>query len=195
MRLVVSDYNDTIRNIVKECKSNRTGLLDSPYITMDNLEYALNNIEKDRVHNVLYSIEENYKTYHRNDDYNVAHYMFKALYIMRTYPSFVENLSYSNLALLSSEIPFEVDKHDNMERLYALCDDDFLSYANMLSTKFSPSDTICSFLNHFEDRGLKIISKRTIDTFRRDELDALDRNVNKYYSNLNEMRGKVNERK
>ena len=190
MRLVVSDYNDTIRNIVKECKSNRTGLLDSPYITMDNLEYVLNNIEKDRVHNVLYSIEENYKTYHRNDDYNVAHYMFKALYIMRTYPSFVENLSYSNLALLSSEIPFEVDKHDNMERLYALCDDDFLSYVNMLSTKFSPSDTICSFLNHYDSKGLKRINENTINNFRQSELEALDKNVNKYFSEINELRGR-----
>ena len=72
MRLVVNSYDDTIRNMVNECRSNRKGLLYSPYITMDNLEYALNTEDKERVLSTLFHVEDNYKTFHKNDDINVV---------------------------------------------------------------------------------------------------------------------------
>jgi hypothetical protein len=190
MKLINNSFDDSLRNIVNECKSNKDGILNCPYITMDNLEYALYYNDKERLHRVLYYVEDNYDTFHKGKDYNKAYYMFKTIHLIKNYPYLINSLSDSNVALLATETPFEIDKEENFNRLYALSCDDFLSYARILYPRFTPSDTICSFLNHFDSKGLKRVNEYTINIFRRDELNALDKDKNKYYKELNELRGK-----
>ena len=183
MKLVNDDYTTTVKNIVYQCKSNSEDLSYSTHVNLDNLEYLVNNNEKERLNDLFAHIEHNYDAYHREDYRNKVHYMLKAVSLIRKYGELLNNLSASSLSLLVSEIPFEVDNDRNENRFRVLASDDFLSEVRLLSNRFLPQETICTFLQHFDKKDIKRINEESLDKFRNEELNKLEKNKNKYFEN------------
>jgi hypothetical protein len=182
MKIVSDNYEDTIKNIVRECRSSNNDTFYSSHFNVDNIQYLTDIRDKNRMNNLFGYIEYNYDNYHKDDYRNKAHYMLKAVTIIRKYGAYLENLSNNSLSLLISEIPFEVDNDRSEDRFKALISDELMSEVRLLSNRFLPCDTISTFLQHYDKRKFRQKTESFLNQFRLSEIDKMETNKNKYFA-------------
>ena len=175
MRIVKDDYNETIKNIASFCLYTRSD--------MDNLEYLSNCEEKDRMLELFRFIESNYEQFHRGDVNGRSYYMLKATSIIREYGPMLKNMSCNCLSLLVTEFPFSLDRRDNIGRFKALASDEVLAGVRFLSTRYAPIDTICAFLQHYDEKKHKIYTDEDMQIFRDNEMRNLMDDKKHYFLN------------
>ncbi len=175
------DFMYSMRNIVGECRSDKNGMLDCPYVTIRNLEYALNYKDKPYLLELFDCIEENYEKYHK-DDVNKAYYMFKAIQLFKDYGRYAKELTPEAASILVSESPIEFNDPNNLNKIRALADEDFLSLARHAYPDMLPSEFISTYLKNFNKKHYRNVTDEKIDNFKSEQYNKMEEEGINYFN-------------
>lgn len=173
MKIVREEYSETIKNILSYVKYSHSDV--------ENIEFLANYEDKDRMNDLFSYIESNYDKFHKGDINNKSYYMLRAASMIKNYGPLLENISNNCLSLLVTEFPFDLQTERNIDRFKALANDELLSGVRVLSNRYKPIDTICSFLQHYDENKHKIKDDSDLQRFRYRELDYLLNSKKEYY--------------
>ena len=179
MKLVSNDYKVTFERVLRAYQDNYRGIYPS-YLDDKNIEVMNSYEDKDRLNRLFSLVEDNYDSYHNEDEYTKYNYFFKLLTIINNHNNLITNLSDEDISLITTEIPFEVDTDKHLNRLKLLCNSEILSEVKLLSNRFLPSDVISIFLQRFDQRNMKRINDDSLNKYRDSEIDKLEKNKHKY---------------